>query len=74
MGGYVPLSQLGTILLRMVLKVWAYSGLVLVVCFLLYYMYGGIFAISLLIFAVTGKINIDSVLFLSFVFNSLMFI
>lgn len=54
MGGYVPLSQLGAVLLRMVLKVWAYSGLVLVVCFLLYYMYGGIFAISLLIFAVTG--------------------
>ncbi|CAG9763377.1 unnamed protein product [Ceutorhynchus assimilis] len=54
MGGYVPLSQLGAILLRMIFKVWAYSGLVLVFCFLLYYMYGGLFAISLLVFAVTG--------------------
>lgn len=54
MGGYVPLSHIGAIILRMVLKVWAYSGLVLVVCFLLYYMYGGIFAILLLVFAITG--------------------
>lgn len=56
MGGYVPLSHLGAILFRMILKVWAYSGLVLVFCFLLYYMYGGLFAISLLVFAVTGEL------------------
>ncbi|XP_066260372.1 protein ABHD13 isoform X1 [Euwallacea similis] len=54
MGGYVPLSQLGAVLFRMILRVWAYSGLVLVICFLLYYMYGGLFAISLLVFAITG--------------------
>ncbi|XP_060519937.1 protein ABHD13 [Cylas formicarius] len=54
MGGYVPLSLIGAILLKMILKVWAYSGLVLVFCFLLYYMYGGVFAILLLVFAVTG--------------------
>ncbi|KAJ8969473.1 hypothetical protein NQ317_015288 [Molorchus minor] len=54
MGGYVPYSRITAILFRMVLKVWAYSGLVLVFCFLLYYMYGGIFAILLLFFAVTG--------------------
>lgn len=55
MGGYVPFSRITAILFKMVLKVWAYSGLVLVFCFLLYYMYGGIFAILLLFFAVTGK-------------------
>ncbi|CAH1119738.1 unnamed protein product [Phaedon cochleariae] len=54
MGGYVPFSRLTAIFFRMVLRVWAYSGLVLVFCFLLYYMYGGIFAVSLLFFAVTG--------------------
>lgn len=54
MGGYVPFSRITAILFKMVLKVWAYSGLVLVFCFLLYYMYGGIFAILLLFFAVTG--------------------
>ncbi|VEN55367.1 unnamed protein product [Callosobruchus maculatus] len=54
MGGYVPFSRITAVLFRMILKVWAYSGLVLVVCFLLYYMYGGIFAILLLFFAVTG--------------------
>lgn len=57
MGGLVPFSRITAILFRMVLKVWAYSGLVLVFCFLLYYMYGGIFAILLLFFAVTGKSN-----------------
>ncbi|KAJ8922354.1 hypothetical protein NQ315_004297 [Exocentrus adspersus] len=54
MGGYVPFSRITAILFKMVLKVWAYSGLVLVFCFLLYYMYGGIFAVLLLFFAVTG--------------------
>lgn len=54
MGGYVPFSRITAILFKMVLKVWAYSGLVLVFCFLLYYMYGGMFAILLLFFAVTG--------------------
>ncbi|ENN70983.1 protein ABHD13 isoform X2 [Dendroctonus ponderosae] len=54
MGGYVSLSQLGALLLRMILKVWAYSGLVLVICFLLYYLYGGFFAMMLLVFAITG--------------------
>ncbi|CAH2012077.1 unnamed protein product [Acanthoscelides obtectus] len=54
MGGYVPFSRITAVLFRMILKVWAYSGLVLIVCFLLYYMYGGIFAVLLLFFAVTG--------------------
>lgn len=55
MGSVVPFSRITAILFKMVLKVWAYSGLVLVFCFLLYYMYGGLFAILLLFFAVTGK-------------------
>lgn len=54
MGGYVPLSQLGAILLRMILRVWAYSGLVVIVCILLYYLYGGLFAVLLLFVAVSG--------------------
>ncbi|CAH0546634.1 unnamed protein product [Brassicogethes aeneus] len=54
MGGYVSISRISSIIFRMVLKVWAYSGLVLVFCFLLYYMYGGIFAFMLLFFSITG--------------------
>ncbi|KAG5898082.1 hypothetical protein JTB14_001786 [Gonioctena quinquepunctata] len=54
MGGYVPFSRISAILFKMILRVWAYSGLVLVFCFLVYYMYGGTFAILLLFFAVTG--------------------
>lgn len=61
MGGLVPFSRITAILFRMVLKVWAYSGLVLVFCFLLYYMYGGTFAILLLFFAVTGAVLINNV-------------
>lgn len=54
MGSYVPFSKITAIVFAMILKVWAYSGLVLVFCFLIYYLYGGILAISLLFFAVTG--------------------
>ncbi|XP_023014030.2 abhydrolase domain containing 13-like protein Bem46 [Leptinotarsa decemlineata] len=54
MGRYLLFSRISATLFRMVLRVWAYSGLVLVFCFLVYYMYGGIFAILLLSFAVTG--------------------
>ncbi|XP_056630568.1 protein ABHD13 [Diorhabda carinulata] len=54
MGGYVPFARITTILFKMLLRVWAYSGLVLVFCCLIYYMYGGMFAVILLFFAVTG--------------------
>lgn len=54
MAGYVSLSRISSVIFRMVLKVWAYSGIVLVFCFLLYYMYGGIVAILLLLFSITG--------------------
>ncbi|XP_019865001.1 protein ABHD13 [Aethina tumida] len=56
MGGYVSLSRISSVIFRMVLKVWAYSGIVLVFCFLLYYMYGGIVAILLLLFSITGML------------------
>lgn len=59
----MPLSQLGAILLRLILRVWAYSGLVVIVCLLLYYLYGGLFALLLLFVAVSGSF----LLFLSFV-------
>lgn len=58
MVGYVRLSRIFSVLLAMVMRVWAYSGLVLFLCFLLYYLYGGIFAFLLLIFAATGKVEI----------------
>ncbi|CAG9840440.1 unnamed protein product [Diabrotica balteata] len=55
MGGYVPFAaRITTILFRMILRVWAYSGLVLVFCCLVYYLYGAVFAMILLFFAVTG--------------------
>lgn len=54
MGGYVRVSRIIATLIGITLKVWAYSGLVLVFCFLLYYFYGGMFAFILLIFAATG--------------------
>lgn len=54
MGGYVQISRILGTILRIIVKVWAYSGLVLVVCFLLYYLYGGIFAFILLFFSITG--------------------
>lgn len=54
MGGYVRISRIVGTLISITLKVWAYSGLVMVICFLLYYFYGGVFAFILLIFATTG--------------------
>lgn len=53
-GGYMPISRLSGFFLRIILRVWAYSGLVLVFCCLLYYMYGGMLALLMLFFAVTG--------------------
>jgi hypothetical protein len=55
MGGYVQLTRIVGTLFKMILKVWAYSGLVLVFCFLLYYIYGGVFAVVLLFFSLTGN-------------------
>lgn len=54
MGGYVSLSRIFGTLLSMALRVWAYSGLVLFLCFLLYYVYGGAVAFVLLLFSATG--------------------
>lgn len=56
MGGYVRFSRIIGTLIGIALKVWAYSGLVMVFCFLLYYFYGGVFAFVLLIFAGTGEL------------------
>ncbi|KAK9738540.1 Serine aminopeptidase, S33 [Popillia japonica] len=56
MGGYVRISKVFGTLTGVMLKIWAYSGIVLFVCFVLYYFYGGIFAFILLIFAATGII------------------
>ncbi|XP_045461975.1 protein ABHD13 [Harmonia axyridis] len=54
MGGYLQVTVIVAIILKMMLRVWAYSGLVLVFCFLLYYMYGGIFAFTLLFMSILG--------------------
>lgn len=54
MGGYVSLAQIFGILFSMAVRVWAYSGLVLVSCFFLYYLYGGLFAFLPILFALTG--------------------
>lgn len=51
---YLKITYILGILLRMILRVWAYSGLVLVFCFFLYYIYGGILALLLLFFAIMG--------------------
>lgn len=56
MGGYLQVTVIVAIILKMMLRVWAYSGLVLVFCFLLYYMYGGIFAFTLLFMSILGKL------------------
>ncbi|KAK9887043.1 hypothetical protein WA026_019968 [Henosepilachna vigintioctopunctata] len=54
MGGYLQVTVIMGIILKMILRVWAYSGLILVSCFLLYYMYGGIFAFILIFISVLG--------------------
>ncbi|CAG9864474.1 unnamed protein product [Phyllotreta striolata] len=54
MGDFVPFSKVATVLFTMILRVWAYSGLVLVFCFLVYYLYGSVLAMILLLFALTG--------------------
>ncbi|XP_018320449.1 protein ABHD13 isoform X2 [Agrilus planipennis] len=52
--GYLKISCVLGIIVRIALKLWAYSGIVLVICFLLYYFYGGYFAFGLLVFALIG--------------------
>lgn len=62
MGGYVHLSSVLGTLFKMVVKVWAYSGIVVIFCFLIYFFYGGIFAFVLLLLSFTGEylcINYD---------------
>lgn len=54
MTGYVSISRILGALITIALRVWAYSGLVLFLCFLLYYVYGGVFAFILLVFSATG--------------------
>lgn len=36
------------------MRLWAFSGITFVGCFLIYYLYGGLLAFLLLIFAVAG--------------------
>lgn len=61
MGSSVYLTRLSGIILNMILRVWAYSGLVLVFCFVLYYFYGSSLAILMLGFALTG-LSISTIL------------
>lgn len=56
MGGYVQISRIAGALLKMAVKVWAYTGLVTFFCFLVYYMYGGAFASVVLLFSGLGKV------------------
>lgn len=40
------------------LRIWAASGAILVVCFTLYYLYGGLMALSLLMLSVSCKVRV----------------
>lgn len=55
MGFHVHISRILGILLKMAIKVWTYTGLVLLSCFLIYYLYGGLFAFALFVFSAAGK-------------------
>lgn len=55
MGGYVHISRIAGTLLKMAIKVWAYTGLITFFCFLVYYMYGGVFAFTILFLSGLGK-------------------
>lgn len=55
MGGYVRVSRIFGTFIAVMLKIWAYSGIVLFICFILYYFYGGVCAFILLMFAATGN-------------------
>lgn len=55
MGGYVYVSLIAGTLLRMAVKIWAYTGLAIFFSFLVYFTYGGIFAFVILIFSLLGK-------------------
>lgn len=50
-----PIKLLGGI----AIKCWAFSGAYVLVCFILYWLYGGIFAFILLCFATTGKLHFN---------------
>lgn len=45
-----PMRLLGSV----AMKCWAFSGVYILICFLLYWLYGGILAFFLLCFATTG--------------------
>lgn len=49
------MSRIAGTLFKMAIKVWAYTSLVVFFCFLVYYMYGGIFAFALFIISALGK-------------------
>lgn len=48
------LGKVKRILSKMVVKIWTYSGLALLVCFILYYIYSGFYAFFLLVFSLVG--------------------
>lgn len=43
-------------LFEMAVKVWAYSGLLTFLCFIAYYIYGGLVTFVLLIISAAGKL------------------
>lgn len=55
MGSNVRCSKILNGIASIMLRIWAYSSLILFVCFILYCLYGGIYAFLLLVFAATGK-------------------
>lgn len=57
MGGYAHISRnIRCTLFKMAIKVWTYSGLLTLLCFISYYIYGGLIAFLLLIISATGKL------------------
>ncbi|XP_022904705.1 protein ABHD13 [Onthophagus taurus] len=56
MGSYVRGSKVLHVIKSIMMKIWAYSGIVLFICFIVYYLYGGILAFLLLLFAMTGMV------------------
>lgn len=56
MGGYIRTSRVLMHLGALAMRLWAFSGFMLFVCFILYYLYGGLLAFFLLLFATTGNV------------------
>lgn len=58
MGGYAHMSRIRGTVFKMAIKIWTYSGLLTFLCFIAYYIYGGLIAFILLTVSATGKVHL----------------